>query len=119
MMMKAAVPILDINNEVWGVIYGGSLLNRNYEIVDRIKDAVFRGRAVPGERHGHRHIMQWDLRISTNVRDNNRLRAIGTRVSKEVYDQVLEMGRSFIDRAFVVSEWYIAAYEPVRNIKEK
>jgi two-component system NtrC family sensor kinase len=117
MMLKAAVPILDMNNEVWGVLYGGSLLNRNYEIVDRIKDAVFRGERYKGKDTGTATIMQWDLRVSTNVRDKSGLRAIGTRVSQEVYDQVLENGRSFIDRAFVVSEWYIAAYEPIRNIK--
>jgi len=117
MMMKAAVPILDINNEVWGVIYGGIFLNRNYEIVDKIKDAVFRGERYKGKDTGTATIFQWDLRISTNVKDQNGLRAIGTRVAREVYDQVLENGRAFIDRAFVVNEWYIAAYEPVRNLK--
>lgn len=117
MMMKAAVPVLDINNEVWGVIYGGNLLNRNYEIVDRIKDAVFRGERYKGKDTGTATIFEWDLRISTNVKDQNGLRAIGTRVAREVYDQVLENGRAFIDRAFVVNEWYIAAYEPIRNIK--
>jgi two-component system, NtrC family, sensor kinase len=117
MMMKAAVPVLDINNEVWGVIYGGILLNRNYEIVDKIKDTVFRGERYKGKDTGTATIFEWDLRISTNVKDQNGLRAIGTRVTREVYDQVLENGRPFIDRAFVVNEWYIAAYEPIRNIK--
>jgi two-component system NtrC family sensor kinase len=117
MMMKAAVPVLDINNEVWGVIYGGTLLNRNYELVDKIKDAVFRGERYQGKDTGTATIFQWDLRISTNVKDQSGLRAIGTRVAREVYDQVLENGRAFIDRAFVVNEWYIAAYEPIRNIR--
>jgi two-component system, NtrC family, sensor kinase len=117
MMMKAAVPVLDINNEVWGVIYGGTLLNRNYELVDKIKDAVFRGERYKGKDTGTATIFEWDLRISTNVKDQNGLRAIGTRVAREVYDQVLENGRAFIDRAFVVNEWYIAAYEPIRNIR--
>jgi len=59
MMMKAAVPILDINNEVWGVIYGGNLLNRNYEIVDKIKNAVFRGERYKGKDTGTATIFQW------------------------------------------------------------
>lgn len=116
MMLKAAVPILDINNEVWGAIYGGKLLNRNYEIVDKVKDAVFKGERYKGKDTGTATIFQWDLRISTNVLDKNRLRAIGTRVSREVYDQVLENGRAFVDRAFVLDDWYIAAYEPIRNL---
>ncbi|MDP3038862.1 MAG: cache domain-containing protein, partial [Deltaproteobacteria bacterium] len=117
MMLKAAVPILDINNNILGVLYGGNLLNRNYEIVDKIKDIVFKGERYKGKDTGTATIFQWDLRISTNVKDKSGLRAIGTRIARDVYDQVLENGRAWIDRAFVVSEWYIAAYEPIRNIK--
>jgi two-component system NtrC family sensor kinase len=117
MILKAAAPILDINNNILGVIYGGILINRNYEIVDKIKDIVFRGERYKGKDTGSATIFQWDLRISTNVRDKNGLRAIGTRVATEVYDQVLENGRAWIDRAFVVNDWYIAAYEPIRNIR--
>ena len=117
MMLKAAVPILDLNNNVLGVLYGGNLLNRNYEIVDKIKDIVFKGERYKGKDTGTATIFQWDLRISTNVKDKSGLRAIGTRIARDVYDQVLENGRAWIDRAFVVSEWYIAAYEPIRNIK--
>ncbi len=117
MMLKAAVPILDINNNILGVLYGGNLLNRNYEIVDKIKDIVFKGERYKGKDTGTATIFQWDLRISTNVKDKSGLRAIGTRIARDVYDQVLENGRAWIDRAFVVSEWYIAAYEPIRNVK--
>jgi len=117
MMLKAAVPILDINDNVLGTLYGGSLLNRNYEIVDKIKDIVFKGERYKGIDTGTATIFQWDLRISTNVKDKSGLRAISTRVAKDVYDQVLENGRPWVDRAFVVNDWYIAAYEPIRNLK--
>jgi two-component system NtrC family sensor kinase len=117
MMLKAAVPILDINDNVLGTLYGGSLLNRNYEIVDKIKDIVFKGERYKGIDTGTATIFQWDLRISTNVKDKSGLRAIGTRGAKDVYDQVLENGQAWVDRAFVVNDWYIAAYEPIRNLK--
>jgi len=32
---------------------------------------------------------------------------------------VVEEGRTFLDRAFVVTDWYITAYEPIRNIEGK
>jgi two-component system NtrC family sensor kinase len=119
MMLKAAVPILDINGNVLGVLYGGTLLNRNYEIVDKIKEVVFKGERYKGKETGTATIFQWDLRISTNVKDKNGLRAIGTRLARDVYDQVLENGRAWIDRAFVVNDWYIAAYEPIRNLRNE
>jgi two-component system NtrC family sensor kinase len=117
MMLRAAVPITDVNDNLLGVAYGGSLLNRNYEIVDKIKDIVFKGERYKGKDTGTATIMQWDVRISTNVKNRSGLRAIETRVARDVYDQVLENGRAWIDRAFVVDDWYIAAYEPIRNIK--
>ncbi len=117
MMLKAAVPILDVNDNALGVLYGGTLLNRNYEIVDKIKDIIFKGERYKGKDTGTATIFQWDVRISTNVKNRSGLRAIETRVARDVYDQVLENGRAWIDRAFVVDDWYIAAYEPIRNIK--
>ena len=43
-------------------------------------------------------------------------RAIGTRVSKEVHQKVLQDGSPWIDRAFVVDDWYITSYSPIRDI---
>jgi two-component system NtrC family sensor kinase len=43
-------------------------------------------------------------------------RAIGTRVSKEVKEYVLTKGKRWTDRAFVVNDWYITAYEPIEDI---
>ena len=37
MMLEAAAPIFDYQNHLIGILYGGILLNRNYEIVDGLK----------------------------------------------------------------------------------
>jgi two-component system NtrC family sensor kinase len=117
MILKAAVPILDVNANLLGVLYGGTLLNRNYEIVDKIKETVFRGERYKGKETGTSTIFQRDLRISTNVRDKAGLRAIGTLIARDVHEQVLENGNPWIDRAFVVNDWYITAYDPIRDRK--
>ena len=44
-------------------------------------------------------------------------RAIGTRVSEEVKKAVLDEGQPWLARAFVVNDWYLTAYEPIRNIE--
>ena len=41
LMIKAAAPIFDNQNNLIGVLYGGILLNKNYGIVDTIKQTVF------------------------------------------------------------------------------
>ena len=56
----------------------------HYEIVDRVKELVFREQKYKGRETGTATIFQGDLRISTNVADEQGRRAIGTRVSEEV-----------------------------------
>ena len=115
MAVVAAVPISNAHGEFLGVIYGGDLLNRRYEIVDRIKDEVFPRQVYEGREVGTVTIFQGDLRISTNVTREDGSRAVGTRLSDEVHQKVLVEGEIWADRAFVVNDWYITAYEPIRD----
>ncbi len=116
MVMAAAAPVKGPNGQVIGCVYGGILLNRNYNMVDRIRSVVYEDEQYEGRHLGTVTIFQWDVRVATNVRKEGGNRAINTRVSEEVYDKVLENGRSWYDRAFVVNDWYISAYDPIRNI---
>ncbi len=119
MVLKAAHPILDHDGKVLGVLTGGVLLNRSFEIVDQIKSIVFKDAKYKGKEIGTATIFLNDLRISTNVLDKEGNRAIGTRVMKEVQERVLEEGKPWIQRAFVVDDWYITAYEPIFDIEGK
>ena len=112
MVIKAASPVYH-NDTLIGVIYGGYLINRNYEIVDRIRSIVYEDEKYEDQDIGTATIFHGDLRISTNVYKSERNRAIGTRVSEEVYDAVLISGEKWISRAFVVNERYITAYQPI------
>jgi len=117
MMLKGAAPVFTSGGKFVGVLVGGILLNRNYEIVDTIQKAVFRGETYKNQPLGTATIFQDDVRISTNVRNPDGSRAITTRVSAEVADAVLGKGDTWRSRAFVVTEWYIAAYTPIRNLR--
>jgi len=113
--LEAAAPISDGRGTVLGALVGAVLLNRNTEIVDRIKDVVFTGESYKGRDIGTATIFLGDLRVSTNVRDKAGTRALGTRVSEEVGRAVLQDGKSWVDRAFVVTDWFISAYDPIRD----
>ena len=71
LMIKAAAPVFDYDNNFIGVLYGGNLLNRNYDIVDKVKNVVYRGLEYKGKDTGTVTIFQDDLRISTNVKDKD------------------------------------------------
>jgi two-component system NtrC family sensor kinase len=119
MAVGAATPVFDDAQRMIGMIYGAKLLNRNYDLVDQIKNTVFQDEKYKGKDIGTATIFQGDLRISTNVMNEDGSRAIGTLVSKSVYEAVLERGERWVARAFVVNDWYITAYEPIRDINEK
>lgn len=61
-------------------------------------------------------IPQGILRVSTSVRNNQGERATGTYIPTDspVYQTVMS-GQTFIGRAFVVDDWYVSEYEPIRD----
>jgi len=117
MCIKAAAPVFRNDGSLLGILYGGNLLNQNHTLVDKIREIAYRGVKYKGEDIGTSTIFQGDVRISTNVKAEDGNRAIGTRLSGKVYEQVLEKGQPWTQRAFVVNNWYIAAYEPIKNTR--
>jgi two-component system NtrC family sensor kinase len=117
MMLKGAAPVFTAAGRFVGVLIGGILINRNYEIVDKIRTTVFKGESYRGQQVGTATIFQDDVRISTNVRNVDATRAIGTMVSAEVAEAVLKRGGTWRSRAWVVNDWHISAYTPIRNLQ--
>jgi len=115
MAKEYAVPVLGEGGSVKAVLYGGRVINRDYTLVDRIREMVFGRESYDAKPVGTVTIFQDDVRISTNVLNEDGRRAIGTRVSDQVYEKVVEEGKLWHDRAFVVTDWYKTAYEPITN----
>jgi len=104
--LVGTAPITGAGGKIIGAVLVGHLLNNDFALVDRVKD-VGRLDTVTA--------FFGDLRVSTNVLTAEGERAVGTRISKEVGDVVLVKGDVFEERAFVVKEWYITRYEPLRD----
>jgi PAS domain S-box-containing protein len=95
------IPLWSLNNE--------KLFNGN-SLVDTIKNMV------GGTATIFQKIDSGYLRISTNVLDENGQRAIGTYIpNNSLVSKTIESGQTYYGRAFVVSDWYITAYEPIYN----
>ena len=105
------------------LLAGGILLNNNTGFIDRINELVYPAADSNMQRvlaggfdHGVTTLFLGDTRIATTLRPSGSARALGTRASAEVRDRVLVEGGSWHDTAFVVSEWYISAYEAITDI---
>lgn len=113
LVMHSAAPVHDGQGKLLGVLVGGVLLNKNLAFIDRLNDIVYPEEGLLLGSQGTATLFLGDVRVATNVRLFEGGRAIGTRVSAEVHRAVLDEGRTWLDRAFVVTDWYVSAYEPL------
>lgn len=112
MVIHSATPVVLGENRD-AVLVGGILLNQNLLFIDTINDLVYQEASLPEGSRGTATLFLDDVRITTNVRLFEGRRALGTRVSAIVRAAVLDEGRTWLDSAFVVNDWYISAYEPI------
>ena len=119
MAKEFALPVYDSADRLCQIAYAGRIVNQDYVLVDRIRKLVFGDELYKDKPVGTVTVFQDDVRISTNVLNEKGQRAIGTRVSEEVYHAVVEQNHRWLDRAFVVTHWYKTAYEPIHSIDGK
>jgi two-component system, NtrC family, sensor kinase len=121
MLLLATRTVRSTEGTLLGHLQGGVLLNRNLAFIDHINGIVYPEGSLPFTEWGSRGtatLFLDDVRISTNVRlfgPRSAERAIGTRVSSSVREAVLGQGATWIDRAFVVNDWYVSAYQPLQD----
>ncbi|MCU7801615.1 MAG: cache domain-containing protein [Candidatus Thiodiazotropha sp. (ex Lucinoma borealis)] len=118
MMIRALYPVKNSRGKVIAVLDGGVLLNGNFNFVDAIRDLVYGPASLPKGSIGTVTVFLNDVRVTTNVPRKPNQRALGTRVSNEVRTKVLGLGEKWIDRAFVVNDWYISAYQPIVDVND-
>ncbi len=111
--------VRDLAGQPLAVLTGGVLLNQNLDFIDNINRMVYPEGSLPFGSQGTATLFLGDVRITTNVRLFQDQRAIGTRVSAAVRDEVLGQGRTWLDRAFVVNDWYVSAYQPLLDADEQ
>lgn len=114
LVLQSATPVL-LSDGRRAALVGGILLNQNLAFVDTINDLIYSGSGLPQGSSGTVTLFLDDVRVTTNVRMFEGQRAIGTRVSANVRASVLDRGETWLDSAFVVNDWYISAYEPIRD----
>ena len=133
LLLQAIRPVRDRSGRLLGHVQAGVLLNRNLAFIDHVNGIVYPEGALPFGSRGTATLFLDDVRISTNVRlfggapdapgatgatsatDTPGDRAIGTRVSASVREAVLGRGQTWLDRAFVVDDWYVSGYLPIAD----
>lgn len=104
-LVSIAVRPIKLGNKVVGTVIVGSMLNRNYDLVDKFSQNYKIDTAT---------VFARDWRVTTNVPYSDRAtRAIGTRVAREVADKVLNQGEDFSGKTNIVGQPYVTFYSPI------
>ena len=119
MLLWATQALQDEHGDTVALLHGAVLLNQNLGFIDTINRIVYPEGALPFGSQGTATLFLDDVRITTNVRLFQDERAIGTRVSAAVRDAVLKRGQTWLDRAFVVNDWYVSAYQPLVDARDE
>ncbi|ABM22929.1 cache domain-containing protein [Shewanella putrefaciens] len=124
LLSRSLLPVPDLAGKVAWYLDGGILFNRDTRIVDHIRDLVYDKGTLPERSIGTVTIFLDNIRISTNVPlhffpqgNETQGRALGSLVSEEVREKVLNRGELWVDRAFVFNDWFISAYAPLEDIR--
>lgn len=88
---------------------GNQEINNDFHVVDEVAEAT--GDSVT--------IFQGNTRVSTNVKQADGSRAVGTPAAEEIANQVLKEGLPYIGEANVVGTMNQAAYDPILNEKNE
>ncbi len=97
-------------SDIPALMLGDSAINNNFDLVDGVQKIVGGTSTIfqvlPGRL----------LRVSTNVMKLDGKRAVGTYIpeSSPVYKTIMR-GETFRGKAYVVNDWYLTAYKPMKD----
>ena len=90
------------------------VVNDNFETVDQVQ-AMVGGAATVFQVYNN----SYAVRISTNVLDTNGKRAVGTRLTDDVYKVTVNDGVTYYGRRDLFGKNYVTAYEPIKIPAER
>jgi Single cache domain 3 len=104
-LVVLAVHPIQVKGELVGSAIVGTVVNRDYHVVDKIKQQNGVATAT---------IFAQDWRVSTNVPlPDGKTRAVGTRAAREVSSTVLDRAERFYGKTNIVGQNYVTAYAPI------
>lgn len=90
------------------------VVNDNFEIVDTVQSLVG-GAATVFQVYNE----SYAVRISTNVIGTDGKRAVGTRLTDNVFDVAVKKGETYYGRRDLFGKNYVTAYEPIKDPQGK
>lgn len=95
------------------ILVGGILLNRNFPLIEHMREIIYPLGALPGESDGMTSIYVDDVSIAISRQRAQGQRAVGTRPEPEVREQVIGRGEPWLGSLEFGGQSYVAGFEPI------
>ncbi|MCX7177224.1 MAG: cache domain-containing protein, partial [Proteobacteria bacterium] len=113
LMINAAAHFPLAADDTDAILVGGILLNKNFTLIEHLREIIFPVGALPGDAEGMASIHIDDTSIAISRQRRQGQRVIGTRVPAHVADAVMVQGQTWLGRIEIGGESYVAGYEPI------
>jgi two-component system NtrC family sensor kinase len=115
LVTAVAIPVVSDDGELLGVLCAAQLMNRRTTVVDRIRNALYREETFDQRDVAVVSLFIGNKRIATTAATPSGERALGTLMSEAVYKRVIGAGERWLQPGYIVDDWYLSAYEPLRD----
>ena len=117
LQMKAAADVQSLSEILNHRYYGdwnlqNGILFKGGQQIDGVNEIA---ELLSGICNGKVTIFNGDTRVATTVKDSSGNRAVGTKASEVVIDNVITQGKNFVGEANVMGEQHYAAYQPLKD----
>ena len=121
LQMKAAADVQSLSEILNHRYYGdwnlqNGILFKGGQQIDGVNEIA---ELLSGICNGKVTIFNGDTRVATTVKDSSGNRAVGTKASAVVIDNVITQGKNFVGEANVMGEQHYAAYQPLKDATGK
>ncbi len=97
------------------ILLGGILLNRNFPLIEHMRQIIFPVGALPGDTEGLNAIYLDDVLIAISRQRDQGQRGIGDRVSGSIVETVLKQGAPWLGNVIFGNQSHIVGYQPLTD----
>jgi two-component system NtrC family sensor kinase len=115
LVIECAAPVINNFGSIDKILIGGRILNNNFSFIDKIQNSLYENNRYQGKPTGAASLFLGDIRVSTTVLNQDGNRAVGTKSVGDVSRSVLLSGKTWLNRAVVITDWYLSAYKPLKD----
>lgn len=113
MLINAAAHLPLTINAPDAILIGGILLNKNFALIERMRNIIYPVGALPGDAEGMSALYLDDVVVAISRQRQQGQRKIGNRVDPDVAASVLQQGEPWLGKLDMGAQSHIVGFEPI------